>query len=554
MSWLDPYSARSCPVKIFNAFDPTQPEKPPVTFGDLETASQEFRDTIFMRLAKIPGAVDLSEEGDVASTAAAVAEGAAIVLRPRLPRDSVMLRTGSTDALIRDPDTTKIGYWPLKIKPYRIAEGQIGGSDLLCAPIDHPTDFDLFHNRRYRTYREGALLELAHTWRMLETAGWAAQRPLAAVIGEDPSLTEQLVVWVDLSRRFLRAFSRTHGYRHRSPLNRYDHEYRFRLHVLHSAQARTGVDDPAPVVRPIRIKECEFCQWWESCRKRMDDDDLSLKLTKTPFDVRELEALSRLGVHTITELADADIEQLLPDFLELTKHRDRSELRLRQAQHRANMISRGVVLERTSTEPIGVPRSLVEIDFDIETSVEGRVYLWGCLVSGLDDAPRYVSFARFARLTNAEEEELAVEFASWLLAFLAQHPAALIYHYSDYETVHLRRLADRANHPVLHRVVEVIEDRFVDLYRYVRANFIGVEGLGLKVVATRGANFAWRDDDPGGLQSQAWFADSIDLPSERQRAAARLRVLEYNEDDVRATLEVRSWLTDLDGGLGPAGT
>ena len=43
----------------------------------------------------------------------------------------------------------------------------------------------------------------------------------------------------------------------------------------------------------------------------------------------------------------------------------------------------------------------------------------------------------------------------------------------------------------------MIEETFTDMYPIMRANFFGRDGLGLKVVATRGAGFAWRDEDPG---------------------------------------------------------
>ncbi|NHB84152.1 hypothetical protein G7085_04640 [Tessaracoccus sp. HDW20] len=46
----------------------------------------------------------------------------------------------------------------------------------------------------------------------------------------------------------------------------------------------------------------------------------------------------------------------------------------------------------------------------------------------------------------------------------------------------------------------------------MRDNFVGVDGLGLKVVATRGARFAWRDEEPGGLASQSWFREAVESP------------------------------------------
>ena len=75
--------------------------------------------------------------------------------------------------------------------------------------------------------------------------------------------------------------------------------------------------------------------------------------------------------------------------------------------------------------------------------------------------------------------------------------------------------------------------------------FFGASGLGLKVVANAGPGFTWRDESPGGLNSQTWFAEAVQGETPDEREAARTRVLEYNEDDVRATWHVRHWLRTL---------
>src|SRR5215211_1993903 len=66
-------------------------------------------------------------------------------------------------------------------------------------------------------------------------------------------------------------------------------------------------------------------------------------------------------------------------------------------------------------------------------------------------------------------------------------------------------------------------------------------GLRLKLMA-RHVGFRWRDDDPGGLNSQLWFAEAVHGETPEARVGARRRVLEYNEDDVIATSQVRAWL------------
>lgn len=543
MILLDPYAARSCPVKTFNAFDPTQDEP------QLDEALQEsfqggadFRLTVLDALAAVPGAVDLRGAPSVEATRAAVEKGATVIVGPRLPDDLEGHRRGFPDALIRDPERSEPRYFPLKTKPYRVVEKQLGANDLGVAPLHFPTQISTLQDRRYRNFREGALLELAHSWRMLQTAGWGSSTQRAAIVGDAGDGTAPTCLWVDLDKKFIRTFSKTSGYKYRSPLERYDHEHGFRLHVAEVASGRTGADDPEPVVRPIRVKECEYCAWWQKCRMNMDDDDLSLRIAKAPLDVRELQTLLGLGIKTVAQLAKADIEQVLPQYLPLTRHRDRSEARLRQAHRRAQMMARGVALERISVDPIDVPRADVEIDFDIETACDGSVYLWGCLVSGVADEPEYVPFVRFEHLGDDAELALAVEFADWLQGMAKRYPGMRVYHYSDYEVVHIRRLAQRSHHPSLLAALALVGDHFVDLYRYVKENFVGVDGLGLKVVATRGAGFSWRDEDPGGLQSQTWFANAVDEHDE----ASRVRVLEYNEDDVRATLQLRHWLARLD--------
>ncbi|MFT3887593.1 MAG: TM0106 family RecB-like putative nuclease [Arachnia sp.] len=553
---LDAYAARSCPVKTFNAFDPTlsKPEQPlDESLRESFQGGSDFRKTVLDRIAEMPGAVDLRGQHEAGldweareeACLAAMGAGAPVILGGVLPLDLDGHRSGRPDALVRGDDTPSgaPGYWPLKVKPYRVREKQSGSTALRMSRLGTIGALEPLPDARYRAFREGTLLELAHHWRLLESCGFASGTPMAAVVGDDRcSGAEPTATWVDLTHKFIRTFSRAAGHKLRSPLERYDHEHRFRVHVAQQASARTGIDDPPPAVRPIRVKECEWCAWWQVCRTQIDDDDLSLRISKAPLDVRELQTLLSLGIKTVAELAEADIDEILPRYLPETGHRDRAEDRLRQAARRARMLAHGVHLERVSVDPIDVPRSAMEVDLDIETADDGSIYLWGVLIG--DDEFRH--FSRFERLTPDAEVELAVEFARWLLDLAERHPDLRVYHYSDYETVHLRRLADRSRHPDLVAACALIKEHFVDLFGYVRDNFVGVDGLGLKVVANRGAGFAWRDEEPGGLNSQSWFNEAIDGPSEEERTAARARVLDYNEDDVRATLAVRRWLTAQD--------
>ena len=79
-------------------------------------------------------------------------------------------------------------------------------------------------------------------------------------------------------------------------------------------------------------------------------------------------------------------------------------------------------------------------------------------------------------------------------------------------------------------------DEWVDLHQIVADQILTEGPLGLKVLATR-AGFAWRDEDPSGEASMAWFEEAASGDE-----AARRRLLEYNEDDVLATRALRDWL------------
>ncbi|MPN13288.1 hypothetical protein SDC9_160609 [bioreactor metagenome] len=160
-------------------------------------------------------------------------------------------------------------------------------------------------------------------------------------------------------------------------------------------------------------------------------------------------------------------------------------------------------------------------------------------MAGSDDwqSGRYAWFGEFRDLDAEGEIRLAIQAMSWLTLMLAEHPHTRVYHYSDYEMVHLTKLVQVSKSPELRQALDLLRSAHVDLFTVIRKHFFGAHGLGLKTVAHAGAGFSWRDDSPGGLNSQSWFAEAAHGPDPRTRDDARQRVLDYNEDDVRATYQ-----------------
>ncbi|WP_152362167.1 TM0106 family RecB-like putative nuclease [Microlunatus speluncae] len=588
---LGSYAARSCAVKTHNAFDATVSQvesEPDDSLAELFDGGLTYQHQVLDRLlaACSETVLDLRALDDhpgrirTGACAEAVAAGFPVIMGPTLPPDAEGHRLGSPDLLVRGADRAdgRPGYHPVEVKWHKIIErhrprrARPQDQQPEQRPTEPPPELPLTElinpgpqHRELITglglrvgNREADFLQLAHYWRMLERLGWAADEPVVAVIGTDghplPERDGPVLAWLRLDRPVVRTFSRSRPerWRLRTLLERYDHEFDFRVAVAETAARRTGAaGDPAPLVQPIVVDECARCQWWQTCLPQLHTDDVSLRVDKGRLDVREISTLRRNKIFTITDLVDADLEALLEVYLPEVQHRAGAESRLRTAARRARMIVHDIVLERVTEGAIDLPPAELEIDFDIETTAGGLVYLWGFLI--IDGGrPRYRAFSTFADLDHEAESELAVEALGWLRQVVESAGSVLIYHYSGFELAAIERLAKAHPDPALEWArdlartapEQVRDDRvgFVDLLETVKEHYFGADGLGLKVVARAGAGFAWRDDDPGGLNSQLWFAEAISGESPAQRDAARQRVLDYNEDDVRATAAVRTWL------------
>ncbi len=564
---LGAYAARSCPVKTHNAYDPTvrrSEVEPDGALAELFDGGARFEAVVLDALIQScrGRVVDLrllaaeSRSTQVDACRRALSSGAQVIIGGYLPVDPAGHRVGSPDLLVRGADAAgRPAYHPVEVKWHKIiersrrplAEGEEPPTlrySTLSDPQPQRSDHLVGHGLRFAS-READFVQLAHYFRMLQAAGFAPDHPLAAVIGTDGLFDQPVLAWVDLGQPAVRTFSRSHpeGWRLRSPLERYDYEHRLRVEIATVATRRTGdvERDPEPLVQPIVNAECGRCPWWEHCRPQLHPDDVSLRIDKGALDLREIATLRRHGIATITDLVGTDLDQLLATYLPEVTHRPGAEQRLRMAARRARMLLAGVAFSRETTGPIELPEAEVEIDFDIESSADGRIYLWGFLVRDGAGPATYRDFSRFDDLDDQSETALARQAFSWLRSVVDSGRPVVVYHYSSYEVARIKELAQREHDGLLEWAAAYAEEHFVDLLEVVKTHFFGVSGLGLKLVAAH-AGFHWRDDDPGGLNSQRWFADAVHADSPAERTQARTRVLEYNEDDVIATSELRAWL------------
>ncbi len=88
--------------------------------------------------------------------------------------------------------------------------------------------------------------------------------------------------------------------------------------------------------------------------------------------------------------------------------------------------------------------------------------------------------------------------------------------------------------------------QWVDVYAEVRQWFVVPGSLRLKSVAGV-AGFSRRDPEPSGENSMAWYRTAVSDSEPGVTQASRGRLLRYNEDDVRATLVLRRWMSEESG-------
>ena len=120
------------------------------------------------------------------------------------------------------------------------------------------------------------------------------------------------------------------------------------------------------------------------------------------------------------------------------------------------------------------------------------------------------------------------------VSWLRERTNAAVYYYSKYERTMYRKLC--ARHPGVCSAEEIEAlfqpPRAIDLYYDVvyRATEWPTSDHSIKTLA-KYLGFAWRDTDPSGAASIEWYHRWI----ETSDPAIRQRILDYNEDDCRAT-------------------
>jgi predicted RecB family nuclease len=592
------YFARACPERVqLDVLRPSDPLPDPPFLRKLLAAGIEHEDEMLGSLfAGVEGAVVVESddpEAPVRQTLGALAGGAPAVAGGRLPVDDTGHRVGEPDLLVRHGE----GYVPVDVKSHKSlgAPRRPGAGTALVSGLDAPfpgaaaadPDFD---PRRHL----GDLLQLAHYRRLLEAAGLAS--PSGNVGGICGS--EGLIVWYDLDERRLGPpeYLEAAPAGPLSAMERYDLDFAHRLDVHLAALAHVESEGSPLLAEPIVCADCGLCRWRDWCGERLDEGaDLSLisgvdvgrrRLYKT-LGIDDLHALAALDWTTAALVrADVDLAGLLAEVADLpgatplasvipnrkkqleqlaaaristvseTAAIDRRTLAVTVAgatnlptqidQARARL-GAAPAYRRRGVDRVAVPRGDVEVDVDMESTNDG-CYLWGALVTdrrAVAPRTRYVASATWDPDVARGELGAFEEFWSWFTGERARAHASggtfRAYCYSkSAEEGQMKRIAARLGRSGGVDAFLKSGD-WVDLYEVARRSLVTGRSLGLKETAPL-AGFAWRAEDVGGDLAMVNYDRAVDDADPVAAAGAQRWILEYNEDDVRATAALRAWL------------
>ncbi len=193
-----------------------------------------------------------------------------------------------------------------------------------------------------------------------------------------------------------------------------------------------------------------------------------------------------------------------------------------------------VSLIRTTSGSLPLSKYDIEVDVDCEFDESRRVYLWGALVTDAANPDGiYRSFADPS--IGADEQESAKNFETWLTEILAHanntQQTVRWFHYGATETRELHRVLGERAEPLLAHATDLLTE-------IIRPHFYSPAGYGLKPLATS-AGATWRTPGTTGADTYAWIA-----ATRAGDGGAWTRLLEYNEDDTRATYRLRRSLTE----------
>lgn len=283
----------------------------------------------------------------------------------------------------------------------------------------------------------------------------------------------------------------------------------------------------ALITLPAYSATCKGCHWYTECMKKLRrDDDLSL----IPNLGRSKRDTMISHVHTVKELAAIDLTKLIAG--KKTIFPKIGPETLETFQRRAVLLSDPSQRKPYLKSPLTLPTTDLEVFFDIEVDpMRDICYLHGFIERRRQDIQTERYLGIYADDPTPEEEEKAFHEA-W--RYFKTVPTGTIYYYSKYERTIWRKLQKKYPTVATEDDINALFDpqKSIDLYYDVvlKKTEWPTNDYSIKTLA-KYLGFSWRDTHPSGAASIEWYHRWV----ESKDTEIKQRILDYNEDDCRAT-------------------
>ena len=393
------------------------------------------------------------------------------------------------------------------------------------------------------------LHQLAHYTRHFQALGIDGDDLWVGIIGRD----FENCVWARIGDVVM-----GQGQAQESFLSVYDQQFAEAKEVVRLSQIENEDLSQKAGVIPVNSSGkmgCTVCKYKSTCLKEMEAFDsghghVTLLARVTPLLVEK-------HFPHIASINDLLIETPLNDAMVTAKIRAR-----------VKKTGEPEVLDPST--PVVIPEADIEIDIDLENSMEAlreleidepigedRLYLYGF---GIHD--RTVSkdwhtavIDTYYDYSNTEDGEFDVMSKMWNRLKLEITKAEnsgrsiKIFHYSPHEFTwwkkYVKRFSGRPGVPTMNELEEFKINYLVDLYPIAQKFAFPVKSYSIKDLAVL-AKFEWSVEMAGGANSLFKYRDAIKGDLDQSTRDEAIKWLDaYNRDDVRATFAVRDYLRSL---------
>jgi predicted RecB family nuclease len=278
---------------------------------------------------------------------------------------------------------------------------------------------------------------------------------------------------------------------------------------------------------PVLGSHCSQCAWFGKCKRWVDDTQDPTGLF---FVGKQKFGLKDVGLKTIDDISRMDVADYLLPPNKIPRMGEKSLARMKR---RALVMLSG---EPQIRPGYVFPDATNEIYFDIEDDPTRDVtYLFGMWIRQAGGKGKF----EYILADRPEDEEDACR-RFW--DFVAAQNDEVYYVYSHKERSSLRRLMEK------YKLSEEVFDKYVarefDQYQDLIVEFSDwpTYSYGIKQIAKQ-VGFKWRDTEPGGANSIAWYNEYLELEAaESQKVLTR--ILQYNEDDCIAMAHIKDWFEE----------